>query len=377
MCVRQLSALPSAATRELVWGLREVAREVRCWRSRAAGIPDAALRTAALDSLARKRASTDGAALFWTLPASRSPNLLRLLVAFEVMADFLDSASERGLRAGAAGEGGVRGGGASGGGVHASAASGIQLHLALSEALDPGAPVSAYYCHHPWREDGGYLRALLDACRGRCARLPSYERVRAPAIQAATLARVLGLNHEPDPAARDAALGEWARREAHGWGDLEWFESTAAASGWLTVLALLALAAAGGLDERRVLDTYTAYLPWISLAGTMLDSYADSAQDAADGEHSYIAHYPCAEEAVERLGVLVREAALRARALPDGPRHTVLVACMVAMYLSKDSVRTPELRASTLHLARACGSLARVLLPVLRVWRVMYAQRDE
>ncbi len=182
----------------------------------------------------------------------------------------------------------------------------------------------------------------LDACRGHCARLPSYERVRAPAIRAATLARVLGLNHEPDPAARDAALGEWARRETRGWGDLEWFESTAAASGWLTVLALLALAAAGGLDERRVLDTYTAYLPWISLAGTMLDSYADSAQDAADGEHSYIAHYPCAEEAVERLGILVREAALRARALPDGPRHTVLVACMVAMYLSKDSVRTPE-----------------------------------
>jgi tetraprenyl-beta-curcumene synthase len=357
VCVRQLSALPSAATRELVWGLREVAREVRCWRARAAGIPDAALRTAALDSLARKRASTDGAALFWTLPASRSSNLLRLLVAFEVMADFLDSASE--------------------GGVCAGTVSGVQLHLALSEALDPGAPVSAYYCHHPWREDGGYLRALLDACRGHCARLPSYERVRAPAIRAATLARVLGLNHEPDPAARDAALGEWARREARGWGDLEWFESTAAASGWLTVLALLALAAAGGLDESRVLDIYTAYLPWISLAGTMLDSYADSAQDAMDGEHSYIAHYPCAEEAVERLGVLVREAALRARALPDGSRHAVLVACMVAMYLSKDSVRTPELRASTLHLAHACGSLARVLLPVLRVWRVMYAQRDE
>ncbi len=324
---------------------------------RAAGIPDAALRAAALDSLTSKRASTDGAALFWTLPTRRSPNLLRLLVAFEVMADFLDSACERGVNAGTV--------------------SGVQLHLALSEALDPGAPVSAFYRHHPWREDGGYLRALLDACRVRCVRLPSYERVRAPAIRAATLARVLGLNHEPDPAARDAALGEWARREAGGWGELAWFESTAAASGWLTVLALLALAAVRGLDERRVLDTYTAYLPWISLAGTMLDSYADRAQDAADGEHSYIAHYPCAEDAVERLGVLVGEAALRARALPDGPRHAVLVACMVAMYLSKDSVRTPELRASTLHLARACGSLARVLLPVLRVWRVAYAQRDE
>ncbi len=469
-----------ATTRELVWGLREVSHEVRRWRSRAVAIPDAALRVDALESLTSKRASTDGAALFWTLPGGRHPNLLRLLVAFEVMADFLDSASERGVRASARGahartvsevqshramasgvqlhcamasgaqshramaseaqshramaseaqshramaseaqshramaseaqshramaseaqshramaseaqshramaseaqshramasEAQSHRAMASGVQLHYATASGVQLHRALSEALDPGAPVSAYYSHHPWSADGGYLRALVAACRGRCARLPSYARVRAHAIRAATLTRVLGLNHEPDPAARDAALGEWARREARGWGELAWFESTAAASGWLTVLALLALAAGGELEERRVHDTCAAYLPWISLAGTMLDSYADQPQDAAGGEHNYIAHYPCAEEAVRRVGELVREAALRARALPDGARHGVIVGCMVAMYLSKDSARTPEMRAGTRRLARAGGTLARLLLPVLRGWRVAYA----
>jgi tetraprenyl-beta-curcumene synthase len=334
-----------------------VSGEVRCWRARAAAVPDAPLRADALSSIARKRASTDGAALFCTVPVRRSPNLLRLLVAFETMADFLDTTSEHGIDAGTA--------------------SGVQLHHALSEALDPGAPVSAYYRYHPWGEDGGYLRALVEACRGCCARLPSYERVRAPAIRAATLARVLGLNHEPDPRARDAALAEWARREAEGWEELEWYESSAAASGWLTVLALLALSAASGLEEGRVHETCTAYLPWISLAGTMLDSFADQAADAAEDEHSFVAHYPCAEEAVERLADLVREAATRARALPDGARHAVIVACMTAMYLSKDSARTPEMRVATRRLARACGSLAGLLLPVLRVWRIVYSQRDE
>jgi tetraprenyl-beta-curcumene synthase len=346
-----------AATRELLWGLRAVSREVHRWRVRAGSIPDAALRADALCSLARKRASTDGAALFWTLPDGRSPNLLRLLVAFEVMADFLDSASERG--------------------VHAGIANGIQLHVALSEALDPGAPVSAYYRHHPWREDGGYLRALVAACRECCAQLPRYTYVRSRAIRAATLARVLGLNHEPDPHTRDTALREWVQREGHSWGELAWFESTAAASGGLTVLALLALAAGGELDEGRVHDTCAAYLPWISLAGTMLDSYADQAEDAASAQHSYIAHYPCAEEGVERVCELVYEAARRARALPDGARHAVIVACMIAMYLSKDGSRTPQLRASTRNLAAAGGSLAKLLLPVLRIWRVVYGQRDE
>jgi tetraprenyl-beta-curcumene synthase len=342
----------------LLWGLRAVAREVRGWRTRAASIPDAALRADALLSLKSKRASTDGAALFWTLPDGRCPNLLRLLVAFEVMADFLDNVSERGVRAGPA--------------------NGIQLHVALSEALDPGGTVSAYYRHHPWREDGGYLRALVGACRERCARLPHYGHVRSPAIHAATLARMLGLNHEPDPQLRDAALREWARREARSWEQLAWFESTAAASGWLTVLALLALAAGRGEpEEGRVRAICAAYLPWISLVATMLDSYADQVDDAAGAQHSYIAHYPCAEVAVERVCEIVHEADLRARALPDGARHTVIVACMVAMYLSKDSSRSPRLRASTRNLAAAGGSLSRLLLPVLRIWRVLYSQRDE
>ncbi len=338
--------------------MRAVACEVRGWHRRAASIPDEQLRADALHSLRSKRASTDGAALFWTLPDGRSSTLLRLLVAFEVMADFLDNVSERG--------------------VHAGTANGIQLHVALSEALDPGAPMSDYYRHHPWREDGGYLRALVGACRERCAGLPHYGGVRARAIHAATLARMLGLNHEPDPQLRDTALREWARREARGWEGLAWFESTAAASGWLTVLALLALAAGGGEPEEGcVRATCAAYLPWISLVATMLDSYADQAQDAAEAQHSYIAHYPCAEEAVERVCEIVREAARRAHALPDGARHTVIVACMIAMYLSKDSSRTPQLRASTRRLAAAGGSLPRLLLPVLRLWRMFYSQRDE
>ncbi len=339
-----------------------------CARSRArcaagtrgpASIPDEALRADALRSLKSKRASTDGAALFWTLPDGRSPNLLRLLVAFEVMADFLDNVSERGVQAGPA--------------------NGVQLHVALSEALDPGAPVSAYYRHHPWREDGGYLRALVGACRERCARLPHYGNVRSRAIHAATLARMLGLNHEPDPSCATRRCGSGHGARPHHWGELAWFESTAAASGWLTVLALLALAAGEGRSRRRVACVPPAppTCPgsrWWRRCSTATPTRP---QDAAGAQHSYIAHYPCADVAVERVCEIVREAARRARALPDGARHTVIVACMVAMYLSKDSSRTPQMRASTRNLAAAGGSLSRLLLPVLRVWRVLYSQRDE
>jgi len=257
-----LTALARAGVHELRFGLAEVSREVAHWRARTEEIPDQALREDALGAIDSKRANIDGAALFGTLARERSRELLRTLVAFEILADYLDCASERAAEAGVA--------------------NGLALHHALIEALDPSLPLSDHYRHHPWREDGGYVRALIDTCRQGCAQLPSYEVIRPLLLRAASLAQVLTLNHEPDPARRDRALREWARAHfADREEGLAWFEWTGGASAWLTILALLALAAEPGCDARAAADTYAAYLPWISLLGTMLDSYGDIAQDAA------------------------------------------------------------------------------------------------
>ncbi len=352
---RQVGALLAAATRELVWGLRAVSREIRLWRTRAMLIPDAAIREDALRSIDRKRGHTDGAGLFWILPRRRDFNLLRLLVAFELIWDFLDSVNEHGAAAGTV--------------------NGSQLHLALIEALEPGGPISDYYRHHPWREDGGYLRELVRACRRGCAALPAYGRVQSLVVREARRAQVLALNHDTDPAGRDAALRAWAKREFADEQRLSWFELTGAASASLTVHAFLALAAEPACSETDVRTTCAAYFPWLCAATTMLDSYVDQLEDAHNGDHRYIAHYPNDAQAAERLHELVTRAAVEARRLRNGHRHAVITACMVAMYLSKDSARTPEMRDVTAGLVRAGGSLTRVLLPVLRMWRIAFSQR--
>ena len=364
-----------ATGRELIWGLRGVSKEVRRWKARALAIPDQELRADALGALGRKRGNINGAALFWTLPDRRNRDLLGVLVAYEVLADYLDCVSERGAERGMA--------------------NGRQLHLALVEALDPGAEMSDYYRYHRTREDGGYLRALVQNCREGCEALPSYERVRPLLARAAELTAVLGLNHEPDPARREHALREWAGdqvptlpgremgveprragRERSGLGEQSWFERTAGASAWLTVLAMLAMAAEPGRVEREAAQTYAAYLRWIAPAGAMLDSYSDIVEDAAKGDHSYIAHYPSMEVAVERLSELVWRSRSEARALPRGSRHAMIAACMIAFYLSKDSVRTPAMRAHTRQLRDAGGPLVELLLPVMRLWRTAYGQRS-
>jgi tetraprenyl-beta-curcumene synthase len=352
LSLRQLGGLARAAARELVWGLPAVSRQLGCWRSRAEAIPEQSLREDALHSLRYKRDHAEGAALFWVLPNRRDRRLLALLVAYQTLWDYLDNVSER----------------------HPAGANARQLHLALLEALDPRAPISDYYKHHPWKDDGGYLRALVESCRESCEALPSYWRVRPHVLVGVRGCAVQSANHEPDHTRRDGALRAWAQRESPGQRELSWFELTAAASGFIPHV-LLALAAEPSCEEGVLAEALAAYFPWVSLAITMLDSYADQLEDAASGSHSYISHYVDGDAAVQRLCVLVERIAREARGLRNGHRHATVVACMVAMYLSRDCPQSPLLRDATRRIGDCGGSLTRVLLPILRFWRIAYAQR--
>ena len=349
----QLRALAVAAGRELVWGLRHVGRELKQWRQRAEAIPDDTIRRDALEALAHKRTNTDGAAVFSTLVDGRHLDLLLLLAIYQAIWDFLDSLGER----------------------HPTEANGRELHLALVDALQPDAPLSNYYRHHPWQDDGGYLIALVESCRERCRTLPSYELVRPFVIQEAWRAQVQALNHLPDRNCRDSSLERWASEEFAASPDVEWFELTAAASASLVILPLLALSARADVSSSEIAATHSAYWPWVSLATTMLDNYADQDDDVANGNHNYFTHYRDSPSGVRRLCGHIARAAQGTRDLPNGERHAVIVSAMVAMYISKECDGKPQTRRARRALTRSGGSLVRVLVPVLRAWRIAYGQR--
>ena len=351
--IEQTWALGIAMARELVWGLRHVLREVERWRVLAAEIPDATIREDALVALELKRPNTDGAALFWIVTTRRCPDLLRLLVAYEIMADFLDSTIERG--------------------AHAGIANGRQLHRALVEAVDITQPVSDYFQYHPWQDDGGYLPKLVEACRYGCTTLPSYRAVRPLLIRAAALAQVQGLNHELNLVLREAILKVWVECQREATDEIGWYETAGAASAWLTVFALMAIAAEPVSPTDYGAEVYSAYFPWFSLAATLLDSYGDLAEDRVNEENSYITHYGSLDSAVQRIDEVLRRAAFEVCLLRQGARHSVILAAMVAMYLSKDSVMTANMKPRSRQLLRSAGPLAMLLVPVLRAWRVVYS----
>lgn len=361
---RQIAALGSAVTQQLGGGQLRVAGEVARWQERAQEIPDPVLRRDALMSLREKRSYVNGAALFATLAVGdRTGVVPRVLVTFQVMANFLDTVSERTA---------VADGPQSG-----------RLMRAFVDATDLCVPVCTdYYAEQAHADDGGYLAELVGACRRDCAALPHYPAARELLVREAARARALEIAHDPDEARRDGRLRAFAVGEGAAADELEWFEFAAGAASAMTVIVLLALAGrpldprVSPADTVRELAAVASAYRWTAALSTILDSYVDREEDLASGDWSMVGYYPSTAAGLARIATVTERSLRELRALRSGERHAVIVASMIAMFLSRDSARTPQLRSSSDELARAAGTLTRVLVPVLRLWRTAYRLRS-
>ena len=316
-------------------------------------------------TLDSERLSAAGAALFAATTPRRWPPagraLVRALVAYQVMCDYLDTLAERPSRD--------------------PIRNGAQLHRALADAVTIG-PHTDSYRNHAMPDDGGYLAALVIACcRESCATLPAYASVRTAALREAARNEVPGINHAP-AGVREPALRAWAAAaradDATAIGDASWFELAAAGSSSLAVLALIAAAADPATTADTAEQARRAYFPWIEALSTLLDSAASPTASAIaeQGELNFVSWYPTQAAAIARLRDVTARALAGARSLPRGERHVVLVVGMVAMHVSEPGAWRPSAEPVTRAVLRAADTaLMRPLLLLLRAWRGVRARR--
>ena len=311
--------------------------------SHAAAVPDPDLREDALVAHRDKRSNSEGlAALAVLAPAPRRAAVARSLVAYQLMLDYLDGVSERP--------------------VSDPIASGLCLHSAFEVALDPDAAHSDYYALAPAREDGGYLSALIETCRGSLLELPSYPAVRGSLLRQARLCcESQALNHALHLGATDERLTRWAAQtasEAGLEGQFEWWELVAAAAASsLTVGALLALAATPGATEADARRVESAYFPWASGLNALLDSLVDLDEDPVGASH--VRRYESLPVAGEHLSQIAAGARRRVSALPDGPLHEAILAAMGALYLAQPEAWHPGRETVSRGVLSALGPLTR------------------
>jgi tetraprenyl-beta-curcumene synthase len=322
-------------------------REIAHWKHRASQIPNSTLRGQALHKLTGERLNPEAAALFAILAAPRHrKRLVRLIVAFQIAYDYLDAINEAPDTA--------------------NIQNGLCLHQALDDAVAVERSNADYYRHHPHHGDGGYLNALISACRFEIAQTPLCPAVRQ--ILGTAVERV-GIAQTRNHALRvegETQLRTWAAPSSDREG-YHWWELAAAGISSLGIHALFAAALDGvTVEEARNIDA--AYFPPVCAISALLDSLVDYDDDTQTTNHSFVSHYPASAMAAGRFREIAGEAHSLQRRLRYSRRHTVLLAGIASFYLSAHEAETPFAR--PIHLS-TLSELGPITTPMLRVMGLM------
>ncbi len=333
------------------------------WRRLARRIPDPVLRRLAFEALA-KRGNMEGAAAFAAFaPRKHRGEATLAASAFQSAYNLLDLLGEQPSTN--------------------PVLDGHRLHEALIYAVTPpGGPTLPgddsgeatvtsldWYEHHPQREDGGYLEALLQECRTAFAALPSHNLVESQAQAAA--ARIVAFQslNLSEAQGDHAALERWASEATPPGSGLRWWETAAAAGSSLGVHVLIAAAARSRLDPTEVSALSDAYFPWIGGLHSLLDNLIDKREDEAAGHRSLVEYYG-PQRTAERMRWLATQAARAARELPHSARHLVILAAMIGNYLSTTEAHSRELRPVSDSVLETVGELRRPTMLVFALRRL-------
>jgi len=348
---RQVLTFARAAHRYWLEAYPHARNELGFWRERALIIPDPVLRENALSTQRLKAANSEGAAAFAVLaPRANRRIVVRMLVAFQLLADYLDTVSE--------------------GEADDPLGNNRQLHRAIGAALGIAAERDDYYDLNPQDGDGGYIRTHVSVCREIAMALPSYESVRPPLRRLVVCyAESQCLNHT-GAALGDAIQAEQTSLEIARYPELGWREVVAAGGSTLAMLALLAAAIDPGLSERGAESIVAAYYPSANSLHLMLDSLIDLALDRSAGNVNQIDHYGSQEEARERLAFLASRSPDLVARVPESELHELIVAGMAGYYLAQPEAWSGSSSAISRGVLEALGPMARWTRTVHRVSRI-------
>ncbi len=299
------------------------------WRVRAEGIPDPELRRQALLSIETKAFHCEGGAAYGLLAGKRCSEVIRFIVAYQTISDYLDNLCDRS--------------------TSSDPIDFRALHESMPDALTPGAALGDYYRFHGERDDGGYLASLVATCQEVLGSLPAYDAIDPVLAELAGLYCDLQVHKHVKKEERVPRLKEWFEKHRAGLPEMSWFEFAACCGSTLGIFCLVACA----FDERcgadlaaRVKD---AYFPWVQGFHILLDYFIDQEEDRIGGDLNFCFYYEDNEEMLRRLEYFFHQADRSTAGLPHARFHRMVNRGLFAIYLSDRKV---ERQASVREMAQ-------------------------
>ncbi|MEL7567637.1 MAG: tetraprenyl-beta-curcumene synthase family protein [Dehalobacterium sp.] len=308
------------------------------WREYGLKIPDPLLKEQALASIKTKRFHCQGGSIYALYPGVDQEVMIRFIVAFQTISDFLDNLCDR---TGYEDEKSFR-----------------QLHRAMHEALQPDLSLSDYYAYYPYKNDGGYLKALVEECRRSLNALPLYHMVQEDALALVSLYCDLQCLKHLAIELREEALIRWATPYLNTYPDLSQWEFGAASGSTLGVFMLCAASYQNNLDKEEVKEIKKAYFPHISGLHILLDYFIDQAEDREEGDLNFIFYYRNPKEVEDRLSYFIQQSLSQAAMLKKSGFHLTVIQGMLAMYLSDQKAGKPLYHGTIEALLAKCGKSA-------------------
>jgi tetraprenyl-beta-curcumene synthase len=335
---------------------RIVPRVHRClhyWQEVAAAIPDPELRKQALASIEAKAFHCEGGAVYAILAGERSDDIIRFIVAYQTISDYLDNLCDRS--------------------TSLDPADFEALHGAMADALSPGTTTRDYYRFRKERDDGGYLTRLVEECRSLLSALPSCDKVRGSALELEALYSQVQEHKHVAADERVGRLEEWFRSQQGSLPDVTWYEFAASTGSTLGIFCLVAAAADRGLSDDTVGAIARAYFPWVQGLHILMDYFIDREEDRNGGDLNFCSYYPDEKVMVEQLIHFLRRADHAVRSLPHRAFHRMVCHGLPAMYLGDRKLdRHKAMRPAARRIIRAGGWPTLLFFLVIWTYRRLF-----
>lgn len=331
-----------------------VDREMDHWRHFAARIPQAALREQALASIGSKLFHAEGGSVFAAADPAVAEHLVPLIVALQTISDYLDnlgdrtdSLDERDFRS---------------------------LHQSMLDAVSTEPVFHDYYAHHPHKDDGGYLLALVQTCQQHVRQLPDYHLVEREVRRHVERYCDLQVYKHLPWTEREQRLIEWHKAHPDRPSGLEWWEFSAACGSTLGMFALF-LEAARGTDSSRVDLISRVYFPWVCGVHILLDYLIDLEEDRIEGDLNFVSYYPSLQDALTGMRLLVRRGVKEVKRLPNSPFHMAVLEGLLGLYLTDGKVREQRMGRFAYRLMAASTLRTWLVYAYCGMWRRKHGRR--
>lgn len=318
-----MKGLPKTATgllkRVFIELFPVIEEELKNWREKAEAIPNTELRNQALASIETKKFHCQGGGVFALLSGAHCKTVLRFIVAYQTISDYLDNLCDRS--------------------TSLNPEDFRMLHKAMTDALSPGNSLKNYYAFREEKNDGGYLHELVQVCQNTLLEMEDYLLIQGKMLELEALYADLQIHKHVKEGERLPRLIHWYKTNKEKALGLRWNEFAAASGSTLGIFCLAAYGFSGKMTSALAESIVESYFPYVQGLHILLDYYIDQEEDRAEGDLNFCNDYCDEVQMLERFQYFLILAEEKITQLPDMQFHRYIPKGLIGLYLSDEKVK--------------------------------------